>query len=78
MYGYSPGPNAIDDQTGFKVKLTALRRQWDGAMVVNPDRRNPQDFVRGVPDRSNLPFARPEAPDQFIEPLVNPVTPDQL
>jgi hypothetical protein len=78
MTGYSLGPNAIDDATGFKVKLSSLRRQWDGAMVVNPDRRNPQDFVRGVPDRSDLPFARPESPDVFITPGVNDVRPQDL
>ena len=75
MYGYSPGPNAIDDATGFKVKLADLKKQWDGAMVVNPDKRNPQDFVRGVPDKQALPFARPESPDVFISSLV---TPDDL
>lgn len=75
MSTYSPGPNAIDDATGFKVKLADLRKQWDGAMVVNPDRRNPQDFVRGVPDRSNLPFSRPESPDVFV---TTPVLPGDL
>jgi hypothetical protein len=34
-YG-SPGANAICDASGFKVKLSALVRQWDGALV---DRR---------------------------------------
>jgi len=77
MPNYSPGPNAIDDATGFKVKLVDLRRQWDGAMCVDPDRRNPQDFVRGVPDKMALPFSRPEAPDTFIDPLT-PITPGDL
>lgn len=74
---YSPGPNAICDASGFKVKLTNLVKQWDGAMVDARfvDRRNPQDFVRGVPDRSNLPFARPESPDVFLS---SPVRPEDL
>jgi hypothetical protein len=69
--GYSPGPNAICDASGFKVKHSDLVKQWDGAMV---DRRfvdrcqHPQDFVRGVPDRSDLQFARPESPDVFVSP----------
>ncbi|KKW92682.1 hypothetical protein YP76_07040 [Sphingobium chungbukense] len=68
------GPNAICDASGFKVKLSALVRQWDGAMVDRRfvDRRNPQDFVRGVPDRQDLPYARPEAPDQFIGGIIRP------
>lgn len=80
MPRYSPGPNAICDASGFKVKLNALVKQWDGAMVDSRfvDRRNPQDFVRGVPDRSDLPFARPESPDVFITPGVNDVTPEDL
>lgn len=70
----TPQPNAICDASGFKVKLSQLVRQWDGAMVDRRfvDRRNPQDFVRGVPDRQDLPFSRPEAPDQFIEGIIRP------
>lgn len=36
------------------------------------DRRNPQDFVKGVPDKQALPFSRPEAPDNFIEGIIRP------
>jgi len=70
----TPGPNAICDASGFKVKLSALVRQWDGAMVDRRfvDRRNPQDFVKGVPDKQALPFSRPEAPDNFIEGIIRP------
>lgn len=70
----TPGPIAICDASGFKVKLSALVKQWDGAMVDKRfvDRRNPQDFVKGVPDRQDLPYARPEGPDVFIESIVRP------
>lgn len=73
----SEGPNAICDASGFKVKLSQLVRQWDGALVDKRfvDRRNPQDFVRGVRDDQSLPYSRPEAPDTFIS---SPVTPDDL
>lgn len=75
----TPGAVAICDASGFKVKLAALVKQWDGAMVDRRfvDRRNPQDFVRGVPDRQDLPYARPESPDVFIDPF-DPVTPNDL
>lgn len=56
----------IDDWTGFKVPLFSLRKEWDNLYTQDPDRRNEQDFVRGVPDRQNLPFSRPEAPDRFV------------
>lgn len=59
-------PVAIDDYTGFKVPLSALKKDWQGFLTVNPERRNPQDFVRGVRETIALPFARPEAPDRFM------------
>lgn len=67
-------PVAIDPVSGFKVPLSSLVRQWDGEMVALEfvDRRNPQDFVRGIPDKMALPFARPESPDVFIaQPLLD-------
>lgn len=75
-YG-SPDANAICDASGFKVKLSALVRQWDGALVDRRfvDRRNQQDFVRGVPDKQALPYSRPETPDSF---LVGTVRPEDL
>lgn len=59
--------NAIDPASGFKVPLENLVRQWDGEMVDYRfvDRRNPQDFVRGIPE-APLPYARPETEDTFI------------
>jgi hypothetical protein len=65
--GYSPPkPQAIDDQTGFKVDHSALKRQWDGAFTVDPDKRNPQDLIRSRPDNPTIPNPRPEPADIFI------------
>jgi len=63
-----PVPQAIDPASGFKVPLSNLVRQWDGELVDYRfvDKRNPQDFVRGVRDTQALPYARPEPPDQFV------------
>lgn len=66
---HTPGvgqPVAIDDWTGFKVPLSSLRKEWDNLLTVDPDIRNPQDFVRGVRDNQALPYSRPEAPDRFV------------
>lgn len=73
----TPEAQAICDASGFKVPLSHLVRQWDGALVDKRfvDKRNPQDFVRGVRDDQSLPYSRPEAPDTFIS---SPVTPDDL
>ncbi len=66
--GFNRGPNAIDPASGFKVPLEGLRRQWDGELVDRHfiDKRNPLDFIRSRPERQNLPYSRPEAPDVFL------------
>jgi hypothetical protein len=63
-----PEPQAIDPISGFKVPWKNLVRQWDGEMVDYryADKRNPQDFVRGIPDSRPLPYARPEPPEIYI------------
>lgn len=61
-----PEPQAIDDYSGFKVPLSRVEKDWQGLYSVSPDRRNPQDFLRGIKDNPSLPFARPEAPDVFV------------
>lgn len=63
-----PVPQAIDPASGFKVPLSDLVRQWDNQLIDKRfvDKRNPQDFVRGVKDDQSLPYARPEAPDVFV------------
>jgi hypothetical protein len=66
--GLSIEPVAIDPASGFKVPLSDLVRQWDNELIDKRfvDKRNPQDFVRGVADKQNLPYARPEPPDSFV------------
>ena len=40
--------NTIDDDTGQKVKLSEVRKRWDGCYVTddNWEERQPQDFPR--------------------------------
>lgn len=70
-YLYPARPQAIDDMTGFKVAHATLKRQWDGAMTVSPDKRNPQDLIRAKPEDSTLANPRPEPADVF---LATPIT----
>lgn len=75
-------PQAIDDMTGFKVDYASLKRQWDGAWAVNPDRRNPQDSLRARTEQPPLDHPRPEPADVFLAsnitledgftPIINP------
>jgi hypothetical protein len=62
----SVSPQGIDDWSGFKVDLEKLDKEWTGLRTTRPDPRNPQDYVRGLPDKMALPFARPETPDRFV------------
>lgn len=73
---YYPEPQAIDPASGFKVPLSSLVRQWDGELIHDRfvDKRNPQDFLRGVKDRQNLPYSRPETPDRGVSiPLITEI-----
>jgi hypothetical protein len=63
---HNPRPQAIDDMTGFKVDHAALKRQFDGAMTTDPDKRNPQDLIRVRADTSTIPNPRPEPADVFL------------
>jgi hypothetical protein len=56
------------DVCGRKYKASALSQRWDGLMCCDDDWeiRQPQDFVRGVPDTQIAPWLRPEPPDSFI------------
>lgn len=54
--------NAYCDVCAKKYKANQLRLRWDGFMVCKKDwePRQPQDFLRGIPETSNnLPWTRP-------------------
>lgn len=55
--------NAVCYQCGFKRKAGRLVRNWQGYYVCpeHNEPRQPQDFVRGVPDTQTPPWtqARP-------------------
>ncbi len=51
----------ICDQTGFKVRASKTRKQWNGYIVRTKswEPRHPQDLVRGIADYQVVPEARP-------------------
>ena len=57
--------NVICDRTGFKVKSTEVRKEWNHSVVRREDyeARHPQDFVRGVRDDQSVSDPRPGATD---------------
>lgn len=66
----------IDDVTGFRVRSTHSKRQWDGLITEDPDPKHPQLSIRGKRDYQAPPNPSPEGPDVFLEP--GDVTPDDL
>lgn len=54
--------NRICDRTGFKVKASNTRKEWNGLIVraESWEPRHPQDFVRGRRDQQSVREARPD------------------
>lgn len=63
--------NVICDRCGLKFKATQVKQEWTGLMVCEEcwEPRHPQDFIRTVPDRMDVPFTRPRPADFFITPM---------
>lgn len=59
--------NALCDVCGRKFKNIFLKQRWDGLMCCPQDWeiRQPQDFVRGVPDPQLVPWVRDEPTDTY-------------
>ena len=64
--------NAICDVCGRKYKASLLKQRWDGLMCCPQDWeiRQPQDFVRGVPDPQLVPWVRDEATDSYLNVVI--------
>lgn len=74
---YRPGDHyLIDDRTGFKIRRSDAREEWNGLIVDKRafEARHPQDFVRGVEDDQAVDDPRPRPiDDTFIGPLTTEV-----
>lgn len=59
--------NAVCYQCGRKRKASMLRKHWQGYYVCPEhwEARQPQDFVRGVPERPTPPWVQPMPADVF-------------
>lgn len=59
--GYKSGDwKAICDSCGFEFMASELKLRWDGFRVCPKDweTRNPQDFIRSVPEKITPPWTR--------------------
>ena len=61
--------NAVCYECGRKRKASTLLRNWQGYFVCPEhwEARQPQDFVRGVPDVQTVPWSQPYN-DVFLNP----------
>jgi hypothetical protein len=69
---YEPGSfYRLDDRTGFARRSEDTEKEWTGLIVGKDvwEARQPQDFVRGVPDDQSVPQARPVPPNVFVGPF---------
>lgn len=66
--------NAQCFRCGLKRKASELVRQWQGYYVCPEhwEPRQPQDFVRGVPDNPGAPWVQPDADVYVGPPICNP------
>ena len=61
--------NFYCQECGKKHKAIDGLRRWDG-FWVGPECfeiRNPQDFVRGIPDNQSVPWSTGNVPPKFID-----------
>ena len=60
--------NARCDECYLKCKANDMFLRWDNARVCSRciEIRNPQDYVRGIPDNPSVPWARPTPPPRFV------------
>jgi len=64
--------NAICDVCGRKFKFSRLRQKWDNTWACEQDwePRQPQDYLRGIPDNMSVPLSRPDPPALFLDELI--------
>jgi len=57
----------LDDFSGFKIRNTQGRMQWDNVFTKPPhwSPRQPQDLTQGVRDDQTVAIARPRQKNQF-------------
>ena len=70
--------NKICDRTGFKIKSSDARKEWNNFTVRQEswEQRQPQDLIRSRPDRQQVPDPRTEQTDSFVG--TNEVKPEDL
>ena len=60
--------NAVCYECGRKFKASMLKKHWQGYYVcpAHWEARQPQDFVRSIPDNMTPPWTQPMPADTFL------------
>jgi hypothetical protein len=60
--------NRICDRCSFKYKASKTMREWDNLIVCKKcfELRQPQDFIKAVPDPQIVPDPRPRPTPIFV------------
>ena len=60
--------NIIDDRSGFKIKASTSKQEWNGHIVGENlwEARQPLDLLRGLPDMQSAQIVRPGNPNVFL------------
>lgn len=60
-----------DDRSGFTRRAESTKKEWTQLIVGDDlwEARQPQDFVRGVPDNQTVPDPRLDPPPSFVGPV---------
>lgn len=74
------GHRVICDRTGFERQIEDCRYEWTGMLVLKSEwePRQPQDFVRGVPDGKPVKDVRPDSKPVFVNMYGPEVRPEDL
>jgi len=66
---YRPGSfYRVCDRTGFAERAGRTKMQWNNIIVWDRvyEARQPQDFVKGIPDDQTVPLPRPRQPATYV------------
>ena len=72
--------NVICSQCGGQFKSNELRQQWDFFWACDTcfERRNPQDFVRGIPDTVRPAYSTGDPQGSFVPKVASQSEADRL
>lgn len=64
----------VCDRTGFRLLNTQVQFEWNGLLVFDRvwEIRQPQDYLKGIPDNMSVPYARPKEEPTFITRQITP------